>query len=439
MKVIKSISIYTIAGFIQKGIEFPLAIILTYYLTKAETGTMGLALIYIGLFSVLLQVGATNAVAIEFFKMPPKLFRSYFSSAMLTPVILLFVSTLVLFIFRYRLSDLMSLPSYWIPILPIGGFCLFLIQLVLMLFRSKNLTMHYAGFNIAYTILIFALSLLLVIIFTLKWEGRVVAVVLTNLTFAGVGFYFINKWKLATKQIKKVHIKDALLYGGSVIPFTLSSMVINFSDRIFIEKMVGLDEMGVYHVGYTIGSIILIVVMAFTAAFNPFLYEILSKNDERGKRKVALMSYAFLIVLGFCVIGLTIISPLFFRFLIDEKFAAGNLYVFWVAVAYFFFGAYSLFSGQVHYMKKTKALLLVAFINIVLNLLFNYYLILQFGAIGAAYATILSYIVVMIYMFIVARRSIYIPYRQVRENMAFLKEFLQENKVPFVSKWLNKK
>jgi O-antigen/teichoic acid export membrane protein len=435
MKIVKSISVYTIAGFIQKGIEFPLAIILTYYLTKAETGTMGLALIYIGLFSVTLQIGATSAIGIEYFKMPKEKFPSYFSSVMISPIILLIITTLIFIIFKNPLSEAMSLPSYWLPFLPFGGFCLFLIQMILMFFRNMNLTIKYAGFNIAYTILIFVLSLVLVISFSMSWEGRISAVLVTNSLFALIALFYVSKWKLPTLEIKKEYMSEALKYGSSIIPFTLSSMVITFSDRIFIEKMIGLEEMGVYHVGYTIGSIILVIVTAFAAAFNPFLYQTLSEKNERGKRKVALISYAFALILGICVIGLSLISPLFFTFLIDEKFAAGNQYVFWVAVAYFFYGMYALFSGQVHYFKNSKALLIVAFINIFSNLLLNYFLIKWFGAIGAAYATVCSYIIVMVYMFVVARRSIYIPYRQVYRNWAFLKIFLKENKVPFTKRF----
>lgn len=435
MKVIKSISIYTIAGFIQKGIEFPLAIILTYYLTKAETGTMGLALIYIGLFSVLLQIGATSTIGIEYFKMPKEKFPSYFSSVMISPIILLIITTIGFLVFKYPLAEFMSLPSFWIPFLPFGGFCMFLVQLVLTFFRNMNLTMKYAKFNIVYTALIFALSLILVVVFSMNWEGRVSAVLITNFSFALIAIFYITKWKLPTLEVKKAYVSEALKYGASIIPFTFSSMVITFSDRIFIEKMIGLDEMGVYHVGYTIGSIILVVVTAFAAAFNPFLYQTLSENNERGKRKVALISYAFALILGICVIGLTLISPLFFNYLIDDKFAAGNQYVFWVAVAYFFYGMYALFSGQVHYFKNSKALLIVAFINIFSNLLLNYFLIKWYGAIGAAYATVISYIIVMIYAFIIARRSVYIPYRQVYRNWNFLKVFLKENKVPFTKRF----
>lgn len=435
MKVVKSISIYTIAGFIQKGIEFPLAIILTYYLTKAETGTMGLALIYIGLFSVILQIGAVSAVGIEYFKMPKDKFPSYFSSVMVSPIILLIITTFIFIIFRNSLSEAISLPSFWLPFLPFGGFCLFLVQMILMFFRNMNLTMKYAGFNIAYTALIFILSLVLVINFSMNWEGRVSAVIITNTLFALVALFYVYKWKLPTLEIKKEYISEALKYGSSIIPFTLSSMVITFSDRIFIEKMIGLEEMGVYHVGYTVGSIILVIVTAFVAAFNPFLFQILSKKNERGKRKVALISYAFTFILGICVIGLSLMSPLLFKYLIAPKFAEGNQYVFWVALAYFFYGMYALFSGQVHYFKNSKALLIVAFINIISNLLLNYFLIKWFGAIGAAYATVFSYIIVMIYMFVVARRSIYIPYRQIHRNFAFLKVFLKENKVPFTKRF----
>jgi O-antigen/teichoic acid export membrane protein len=63
-------------------------------------------------------------------------------------------------------------------------------------------------------------------------------------------------------------------------------------------------------------------------------------------------------------------------------------------LSYFFWGIYILFAGFIFYSKKTNQLAYLALLNVILNLILNYYLILSFGPIGAAYATCISFMIV---------------------------------------------
>ncbi|HXB41970.1 MAG TPA: polysaccharide biosynthesis C-terminal domain-containing protein [Bacteroidia bacterium] len=72
------------------------------------------------------------------------------------------------------------------------------------------------------------------------------------------------------------------------------------------------------------------------------------------------------------------------------------MYVAWVGLGYVFWGLYMLFSAVIFYKKKTKFMGILSVLNISLNALLNYFLIKEFGAIGAAYATTISFFVVLI-------------------------------------------
>ena len=96
--------------------------------------------------------------------------------------------------------------------------------------------------------------------------------------------------------------------------------------------------------------------------------------------------------------------------MIDQKFVTAIPYVFWIALAYFFFGGYSLFANYIHYSGKTYFFSFLAILNIGLNLILNYFLILEYGAMGAAYATLISYIVVAVLTAYIAIRMYPLPW-----------------------------
>ena len=78
----------------------------------------------------------------------------------------------------------------------------------------------------------------------------------------------------------------------------------------------------------------------------------------------------------------------------DKRYIRATAYVFWIGLSYFFWGIYLIFSGFLFYAKKTAILGRLAILNVVLNLILNYFLIQWFGALGAAYATCISFFII---------------------------------------------
>ncbi|MFN2440712.1 MAG: polysaccharide biosynthesis C-terminal domain-containing protein, partial [Chitinophagaceae bacterium] len=113
---------------------------------------------------------------------------------------------------------------------------------------------------------------------------------------------------------------------------------------------------------------------------------------------------------GFILIAITLATPTFFVTLIDETYAKGTIYVFWVGLSYFFWGVYLVFSGYIFYSGKTKILGWLALVNVVFNLVFNYFLIQLYGPLGAAYATCLSYFIVCVVIVYMANRLYPMPW-----------------------------
>jgi Na+-driven multidrug efflux pump len=81
-----------------------------------------------------------------------------------------------------------------------------------------------------------------------------------------------------------------------------------------------------------------------------------------------------------------------------------------VGLGFFFWGIYLVFSGYIFFLKKNYILALLAIVNVVLNITFNYIFIRSFGAIGAAYATCLSYFIVALIISIWCNRLYPMPW-----------------------------
>jgi Na+-driven multidrug efflux pump len=78
-----------------------------------------------------------------------------------------------------------------------------------------------------------------------------------------------------------------------------------------------------------------------------------------------------------------------------------------------------LFTNYIFFFNKTKILGWLAVINVLTNLLFNYLFIKWVGAIGAAYATALSFFLVFLIIAYQANRLVSLPW------FDFKKIFLQ--------------
>ena len=173
---------------------------------------------------------------------------------------------------------------------------------------------------------------------------------------------------------------------------------------------ISVEELGIYSIGYTIGSIIMIIQDGFTKAWTPFFFKKLKENTSESKKQIVLFSYGFMILLVLCVIGLTLVTPLIFKYFINKDFSGGVIYVFWVALGYAFLGFYKIFTGYFFYNKNTKVLGYISITNVSLNLALNYILINKFGALGAAYATALSFFVFFLIVAVIALRKYPMPW-----------------------------
>ncbi|MEX0719993.1 MAG: oligosaccharide flippase family protein [Balneolaceae bacterium] len=395
-KLFKGFAIYLGTSIVNKAIPFLLLPILTKYLSTEEYGILAIYQVVISFADTIIGMRTKSNISRNFFKYD----KEYVGQVVFNMVFILWVSStffLVLISIYIGLDgELFSLPERWLYALPVIAFMNMVNGFNLAILRNRKRALEYGGFEITRTFTDLSISILLIVIYSYGWEGRAYGI-LIGASLVGL-FSFYRIWQsgyLVTKVDFKIS-KEILLVSMPLIIHGLGTTVITLSDRIFINEMVSTSAVGIYTVGYQFGMMMFLVVTAFNLTWSPWMYELLA--EEKKESKFTIVKATYLVSGGFIALALIVtgISYYLLPFMTAEEYHSGFIYVIWIALGYAFNGMYSLVQPYGIHIGKTSYLGITTSIAAIINIIANYILIGQNGPIGAAQATLISYIIMFI-------------------------------------------
>ena len=281
IRQLRSVSLYTVVGFLNAGISFLLLPVLTAYLDPADYGVISLVNVYVSVLLPIVGLSTAGYVAVEYYNpaFPKKDFASLFSSVRVIPLVGIALLLIVFVLGQSFLPGLMELPigAYWM-IVPLTLFSLYFQNFSSFLVSTKR-AMLFSTTSLSKLLAEISLTIFLVVGIGMHWEGRIQSALYTALLFTLVSVFFYRKWKLLSWDIRRKFIGQAILFGTPLIMHQIGKFVINQSDRLFLAKMVSVEEMGIYSVGYQVGTIVLILVTAFSNFFSP-RHGVSARNDD---------------------------------------------------------------------------------------------------------------------------------------------------------------
>lgn len=87
---------------------------------------------------------------------------------------------------------------------------------------------------------------------------------------------------------------DEFHYGLLLVLHASGFITINLGDRLFMSHYSRTSQLGIYSLGYIIGSVISIIAIVFNNAWTPHLFELLNENSPESKHKIVKTIYAYL-------------------------------------------------------------------------------------------------------------------------------------------------
>jgi O-antigen/teichoic acid export membrane protein len=195
--------------------------------------------------------------------------------------------------------------------------------------------------------------------------------------------------------------KYALSIGLPLIPHVVSQSLLSQFDRIMIRNMVNDASSGIYSYIYTICTITYIICTSLDNAWTPWVY-IKLKAGDGDNIKAAGRWYTLLFAV--LTLGFICVMPELVKLIADESYWPGEDLLIPLSLANYCVFLYMLPVGLEYYHKKTRYISLGTISAALLNLILNYFAILNFGYKAAAYTTMVSYLALFCFHLLIARR-----------------------------------
>lgn len=412
-KLVKSTGIYTIAKVINSCIPFFLLPIMTAYLTPSDYGVISMITTVVAFVTPFVTLSMDSAVVRRYYYKGGSI-SEYIGTCFLIVAVLCLIVTLLMVLFGSFLSDKVQIPEYILWAIPIYCVFIFFKTIVLYNWQVKGEPVKYGIFSIISTLIEVSIAITLIVKFGFNWQGRAISLLSTGIILALFSVIYLRNKGMIELKYNKEYANHATKYGLGLIPHALGGSLMVLSNRFFITNMVSIDETGLYGVASSLSSILSFITLSFNNAYVPWLFERLSKKDEKQNLQIVRVTYVylfFIVVLGFLSYLFII---LIFPFFVNSSFDQATKYIPWLIAGYVFQGGYFMMTNYILYSEKTYYNGIVTIFTGLLSLLLNYLFIKQYGAVGAAIAFACTYIFYFIITWVIANKVCKMPWFKIR-------------------------
>lgn len=379
---------YTVCNILQRCMSFITLPLFTRILTTDEYGQSSVYSSWLSIVTIFISLylgyGSFSKAMMKFEKQRDR----YIASANGICVFIAVLFFIVYLPFRNQFNTFLEMPTTLVV------FMIFEIIAgnALQCWNGKMRFEYKYKSVVAVTLVMSVLSPIMSYILIINSDEKGYARIIGNsiVTIAIGGFLLIQNWIKEKRIYTKEFWKYALGFNIPLIPYYLSQVVFNQSDRIMISHIQGVDKAGIYNVAYTLATVLTIVLNAINNAYVPWLYERV-KNEEREKNQSVASGIA--ILMAVLLLGIILVAPEIIFIMAGEKYMEAIWVVPPVAMSLLLLFYSQLFVNIEFYFEDKKSLVTNTAGAAILNIVLNAMLIPVFGFVVAAYTTLASYIV----------------------------------------------
>jgi len=410
-RLAKGSIVYGIGGMLQRFMGLLLLPFFTQVLTPADYGVVALVSLISIAMSGLFTLGTGNSIGVIYFReQDPVRHSTIIWSNILLMVLNGLFWCVVLFFAAPTLSEYMfqtDLHADLIRLGLLGSVLMTIAAPFLSYLRMEEKAKQYVMLTLGNSILTIGLSVWFVLIERIGVTGIILAGTLSQgimllVNWAAVGRYLRFKidislfWRL-------VRIGFPSIFG------VFAFLLIDYADRQMIERMVSIDALGVYSVGYSFGVVIIVATGAFASAWPPFSMSYINKREEARIVFARVLTYYCIGFGGLIVLIYASAKPIVLM-MTAPAFYEAYLVVGLIAASYMLKGCYLIMLPGLCFAEKLYKQSIVEWVAAIVNIGLNLWLIPIYGIIGAAMATFISYLTLPVLAWSVARRYLAVDY-----------------------------
>lgn len=393
-KTVKFGSIYLAGVVFSKAVSFIMLPIYTRYLTPKDYGILELLSMTIDIVIMIMGVGLARGVFRFYSKYEDKKDKNEVIS---TVFILMFILNLIGFLVVFLLSPLFAQMLFgsldYIPHFRIMALTMIFqasVTVPLMYYQAIEKPHLFVLINFIKLLMQVGLNVFFVVFMEMKVLGVLYSTLISGVA---VSLYLIPS---LIKKVGLTYSKEKALpmfkFGVPLILTGFASFYLNFSDRFFLKYYADLSEVGIYSLGYKFGFLLMmLVIIPFGHTWDVQRFNVCKLENARETfQKVFVMISFVLITVAFL---LSIGCRDLIRIMASPEFESAYKVIPIILLAFIFQAWTGYVNFGIFLAEKTIHTAKANIIAAITVTIFCYLLIPCYGSLGAAYATLIAFVV----------------------------------------------
>jgi len=411
----KETAIYGISTILGRFLNFILVPFYTNIFPPEEYGIVTNVYAFIAIMNIVFIYGMDSAY-LKFAssdEFPDK--KETFSTPTISIILTSVVLTIFVLIFKQPVMDFLSIKPDYSIIIFYTVLILVLDALAMLPFiyiRLENKAFKFTAIRVGSIVLNVLLNIVLIVYFRWGVEAVFFSNVIASLfiLICLLPLYFKN----LRLKFNNILFKRFLKFGLPYLPGGLAAIFLHVIDRPIVEHLTNLKTLGIYQANYRLGIFMMLFVMMFQYAWQPFFLH--NAKEENAKEIFSKVFTYFTITGGIILVTISLFIDDLVKIQIMNKSFIGEAY--WgglsivpiILLAYLFNGFHYIFSAGLFIREKSNSVPLIMGIAAGVNIAVNFILIPVMDIFGAALATLASYFVLAAGFFIVSQKLYNIKY-----------------------------
>lgn len=394
----KDSAIYGGADMLSKTISFFTFPFIAKALSPESFGFLELILTSTALLGVVGNFGINNSV--QRFYWDPEVNQEnrteIVSSGLFTQLITIIVTVLVGFLVVYFAKPYLISEAYPYSLLGIGAGLILMAgnqwtQFTLDIIRLHFKPWSFLVISMVSRVLAAIAGLWMVVSLNLGIDGLLAAqaiVVILVLPFA----IKMIRGEVTFSSFSINRAKELISYGYPFIFTALAYWIFTSQDRWMLASMSSVEEVGIYSVSFRFASIIFFVSSAFGQAWSPVAIKIRTDNPLNYRKIYGDVLILLFFGMAFLAGVLGLFSGEVLDLLMGKEYIKSGLPMAVLGFAVVFQATQQITGMGISLEKKTTLFAHLSWVTTAMNFGMNWLLIPKFGALGAAWATAISYL-----------------------------------------------
>ncbi len=415
----KDTAVYGISTMLGRFLNFLLVPFFTNVFLPAEYGVVNILYSYIAIFNIIFLYGMDSAYlkfsAFKDIGDDKENFSTPYISVFLTSVLFIFL----IFVFVNPITTFLEIDNSKNILVVLSALILFFDANVVIPFLKLRLERKAKIFSL-YRVINILINIILNVYLILFLKWGIEAIFISNLSASVFTLILIAPtiFKNFKFSFHKVLFKRLLKFGLPYLPAGIAVMLVQVIDVPILQALTDLKTVGIYKANYKLGIFMMLFVNMFQFAWQPFFLN--NAKEENAKELFSKVLTYFSIVGSTMLVFLSlfiddIVKIKFGGFsLIGSDYWSGLYIVPVILLAYLFNGFYVVFSAGIYIEEKSIYAPIVAGLGAITNVAANFLLIPHFNIMGAAIATLLSYVVMASGYYIVTQKFYKINYDYIK-------------------------